>query len=147
MRGHNIKYYVNHMKIYLPHMKMYLPPPDPHPTLHLIRNDSSSCYWQPNQPVLTTGSTVQFFFLWSWWIEGTPRSQSFTKTGRQNWAPQTPYTMINFGWFVDLGLTALSDNISVYIGPSPREREKEKRNERWEKKCPNNPHPHLLQAQ
>ena len=50
------------------------------------------------------------------------------------------------GWLV-LGLTALWDNISVYIGPSPREREKEKRKDRREKKCPNNPTPHLLQAQ
>ena len=48
---------------------------------------------------------------------------------------------------VVLGLTALWDNISVYIGPSPREREEEKRSDRWEKKCPNNPHPHLMQAQ
>ena len=30
------------------------------------------------------------------------------------------------GWLVVLGLTALSDSISVNIGPSPREREKEK---------------------
>ena len=30
-----------------------------------------------------------------------------------------------FGWLVVLGLMALSDSISVYIGPSPREREKE----------------------
>ena len=51
------------------------------------------------------------------------------------------------GWLVVLGLTALSDNVSVYIGPSPREREKEKRNDRREKKSPNNPDPHLLQAQ
>ena len=29
--------------------------------------------------------------------------------------------------------------MSVYIGSSPREREKEERNERREKKCPNNP--------
>ena len=51
------------------------------------------------------------------------------------------------GWLVVLGLTALSDSISVYIGPSPKEREKEQRNDRREKKCPNNPHPHPLQAQ
>ena len=51
------------------------------------------------------------------------------------------------GWLVVLGLTALSDSISVYIGPSSREREQEKRNDRGEKKYPNNPHPHLLQAQ
>ena len=38
------------------------------------------------------------------------------------------------GWLVVLGLTALWDSISVYIGPSPREREKEKRSDRWEKK-------------
>ena len=31
------------------------------------------------------------------------------------------------GWLVVLGLTALSDNISVYIGPSPKEREKEEK--------------------
>ena len=30
-----------------------------------------------------------------------------------------------FGWLVVLGLTALCDRISVYIGPSPTEREKE----------------------
>ena len=35
-----------------------------------------------------------------------------------------------FGWLVVLVLTALRDNISVYIGPSPREREKEKRSDR-----------------
>ena len=50
-------------------------------------------------------------------------------------------------WLVVLGLTAFWDNISVYIGPSPKEREKEKRKDRWEQKRPNNPHPHLLQAQ
>ena len=44
------------------------------------------------------------------------------------------------GWF---GLNGPL-SISVYIGPSPREREKEKRNDGQEKKCPNNPHPHLL---
>ena len=31
---------------------------------------------------------------------------------------------------VGLGLTALRDSISVLIGPSPRERETEKRNDR-----------------
>ena len=35
-------------------------------------------------------------------------------------------------WLVVWGITALSDSISVYIGPSTREREKEKRNERRE---------------
>ena len=39
------------------------------------------------------------------------------------------------GWLVVLGLTTLS----VYIGPSPREREKKERNDR--EKCSNNPHP------
>ena len=33
---------------------------------------------------------------------------------------------IMVGWLVVLGLTALCDSISVYIGPSHREREKEK---------------------
>ena len=37
------------------------------------------------------------------------------------------------GWLVVLGLTALWDSISVYIGPSPKEREKEKRYDRREK--------------
>ena len=35
-------------------------------------------------------------------------------------------------WLVDLGLTALSDSISVYIGPSPREGEKEEEKDRRE---------------
>ena len=39
------------------------------------------------------------------------------------------------GWLVVLGLTALSDSISVYIGPSPKERTKKERKNR----CPNNP--------
>ena len=50
------------------------------------------------------------------------------------------------GWLVALGLTALWDSISVYIGPSPREREKEK-GMIDERKMSNNPHPHQLQAQ
>ena len=49
-------------------------------------------------------------------------------------------TRILVGWLF-LGLGALSDNISVYIGSSPKERDKEKRNDRREKKCPNNPPP------
>ena len=36
------------------------------------------------------------------------------------------------GWLVVLGLTALSDSISIYIGPSPKESEKEKRKDRGE---------------
>ena len=36
------------------------------------------------------------------------------------------------GWLVVLGLTALWDSISVYIGPSPKEREKEERKDRCE---------------
>ena len=34
------------------------------------------------------------------------------------------------GWLVVLGLTTLSGSNSVYIGPSSREREKEKRSDR-----------------
>ena len=34
------------------------------------------------------------------------------------------------GWLVVLGLTALRDSISVYIGLSPKEREKETRKDR-----------------
>ena len=33
----------------------------------------------------------------------------------------------NNGWVVVLGLTNFRDSISVYIGPSPREREKEEK--------------------
>ena len=51
------------------------------------------------------------------------------------------------GWLVVLGLTALSDSISVYIGPSPKEREKEERNDRREKNVQTSPHPHLVQTQ
>ena len=43
------------------------------------------------------------------------------------------------GWLVVLGLMALLDSISVYIRPSPRERENDKSNGRREIKCPNNP--------
>ena len=35
-------------------------------------------------------------------------------------------------WLVGLGLTALWEDISVYIGPSPKESEKEDRKDRWE---------------
>ena len=34
------------------------------------------------------------------------------------------------GWLVVLGLMTLLDSISVYIGPSPKEREKEERKDR-----------------
>ena len=44
-------------------------------------------------------------------------------------------------WFGCLGLTALWDSISVYIGLSHREREKEKRNDRREKKMSKQPPP------
>ena len=37
-------------------------------------------------------------------------------------------------WLVVLGFTALRDSISVYVGPSPRERQKEKKNDRREEK-------------
>ena len=36
------------------------------------------------------------------------------------------------GWLVVLGLAALWDSISVYIGPSPKEWEKEERKDREE---------------
>ena len=42
-------------------------------------------------------------------------------------------------WLVVLGLTALWDSISVYIGPSPREWEKEKKSDRWEKNVQTSP--------
>ena len=40
----------------------------------------------------------------------------------------------------------LRQYFSLYRAVSQRD-EKEERNDRQEKKCPNNPHPHLLQAQ
>ena len=43
------------------------------------------------------------------------------------------------GWLVDLGLTALWDCISVAIGPSPRERETEKRSDGREKNVQTTP--------
>ena len=43
------------------------------------------------------------------------------------------------GWLVVLGLTALEDSISEYIGPSLREREKEERNDRREKNVQTTP--------
>ena len=42
--------------------------------------------------------------------------------------------MLYFSWLVVLGLTALRDSVSVYIRLSPREKEKEERNDRQEKK-------------
>ena len=50
------------------------------------------------------------------------------------------------GWLVVLGLTALWDNISVYIGPPPKEREKEKRKDRWEKNVQTTPPAHTASA-
>ena len=44
---------------------------------------------------------------------------------------QTPMSSQLVGWLI-LGLTALWDSISVYIGPSPKEREKEERKDRCE---------------
>ena len=44
-----------------------------------------------------------------------------------------------FGWLVVLDLAALSDSVSVYIGPSPREREKKERKNRGEKNVQTTP--------
>ena len=43
------------------------------------------------------------------------------------------------GWSIVLGLTALLDSISIYIGPFLRERMKEKRNDSREKKIQTTP--------
>ena len=72
-----------------------------------------------------------FFYVFPWFEPTTPDQ-------RPSWT---------LGWLVVLGLTALWDSISVYIGPSPKEREKEERNDRGEKNVQTTPHPHLLQAQ
>ena len=50
----------------------------------------------------------------------------------QNQAINESIGLLTFGWLVVLGLTALSDSISVYIGPSPREREIEEKKDRRE---------------
>ena len=42
------------------------------------------------------------------------------------------YYWINVVIWLFWGLTALWDSISVYFGPSPKEREKEERKDRWE---------------
>ena len=67
------------------------------------------------------------------------KADHFVETKSQNRAPPpllfiplTPPPPQIFGWVVVLDLTALSDSISVYIGPSPREREKEERADRGE---------------
>ena len=49
-------------------------------------------------------------------------------------------------WLVGcFGFSCPWDSISVYIGLSPGEGERKQ--DSWEKNCPNKPHPHLLQAQ
>ena len=42
--------------------------------------------------------------------------------------------LVNVGWLVVLGLTALWETVfqSIDIGPSPKEREEEERKDRWE---------------
>ena len=50
------------------------------------------------------------------------------------------------GWLVVLGLTAFWDSVSVYIGTSPRARERQERNDRREKKCPKKPNRQLLKT-
>ena len=42
----------------------------------------------------------------------------------------TMASLSQFDWLVVLGLTALTDSISVYIGPSHKERETEERKDR-----------------
>ena len=50
-------------------------------------------------------------------------------------------------WLVVVGLTARSDSISVYIGPSPREKEKEERRIEKTENVQTTPNAHQLQAQ
>ena len=72
--------------------------------------------------------------------------QHFISYWHLSWIWLVGHCDLILGWLVVSGLTALWDSISVYIGPSPREREKEVRNDRRETQCPINPNPHLLQA-
>ena len=55
-----------------------------------------------------------------------------SKGGTSVVVPQCYMLFLLVGWLVVLGLTTLSDSISVYIGPSPKEREKEQRKARGE---------------
>ena len=54
----------------------------------------------------------------------TPRNWKFTQ---HHGATRPRRLSSTLGWLVVLGLTALRDSISVYIGPSPIEWEKEER--------------------
>ena len=80
------------------------------------------------------------------WIKHRPdneRKSSYNRTkiclrGNDDYSSGTMLLWSTFhwatkvGWLVALGLTALWDSISVYIGPSPKERETEERKDRWE---------------
>ena len=46
---------------------------------------------------------------------------------------------VKVSWLVVLGLKALSDSVSVYIRPSPKEGERKEKRKDERKKCPNNP--------
>ena len=55
----------------------------------------------------------------------------FTETGAPNYRVGPDCSRL-VGWLVGLGLTALWNSISVYIGPTPKERETEERKDRRE---------------
>ena len=75
-------------------------------------------------------------FLWAQKMV-CARSKGFDQTARMRRLTRNCTAMhhfrkwlnIKFGWLVVLGLAALWDSISVYIGPSPTEREKKDRGE------------------
>ena len=58
-------------------------------------------------------------------LKSCPAPDAFA-AGAGHYVSLTAY----IGWLVVLGLTALIDSNSVYIGPSPKEREEEERKDR-----------------
>ena len=70
----------------------------------------------------------QYFSLsWHVFIPKTERNDFSVTVRNQHKVSNNVFN--KFSWLVVSGLTALRDSISVYIGPSPRRREKEKRND------------------
>ena len=59
-------------------------------------------------------------------IDGQKRKKN-KKKNRTSVPKQCCNRLNEVGWLVVLGLTVLLDSSSVYIGPSPRKREKEEK--------------------
>ena len=80
-------------------------------------------------------------------FNSSPFKPSFFKFYPKSFLCKFPITSTKdlVGWLFDFN--GHSRQCSVYIGPSPREREKEGKMIDERKKCPNNPNLHLVQAQ